>query len=31
MTVFFNKDIIMKKNEDFKKENEEVNFEVLNE
>ena len=31
MTVFFNKNAITEKNEDLKKKNEEVNFEVLNE
>ena len=31
MTVFFDKDIITEKDEDLKKKNEEVNFEILNE
>ena len=30
MTVFFDKNAIMEKDEDLEKENEEMNFEVLN-
>ena len=31
MTVFFYKNIIMKKDEDLKKKNKEINFEILDE